>query len=97
MNVAGCKQYLGHLDYFRTLNREAGVHADPDTCGRVVFTFGRQSQFPPRNLVGGASPQAPPPYPALGTSTTTEIDLRLRELGAHILYTPGLGSPTPTT
>ena len=95
MNAAGCKQYRGHLDYFRSLNRDAGMHADPDTFGRVTFTFGGNRSF--RRDIWLEAQTAP--GEALsdtgdgGRNSTwyfddTEIDLRLRELGACIAYTP---------
>lgn len=87
VNVAGCKQYRGHLDYFRSLNRDAGMHADPDTCGRVTFTFGGNRSFR-REIWLEAQSSNGAAVPGAWYFDDTEIDLRLRELGACVLYTP---------
>ena len=83
MNVAGCKQYRGHLDYFRSLNRDAGMHADPDTCGRVTFTFGGNRSFR-REIWLEAQSSNGAAVPGAWYFDDTEIDLRLRELGEVI-------------
>lgn len=82
MNIAGCKQYRGHLEYFRSLNREAGLHADPDTFGRVAFTFGGNRSFRREIWLEVQSASSAWYFDDFS------IDLRLRELGARVLYTP---------
>lgn len=87
MNIAGCKQYRGHLEYFRSLNREAGLHADPDTFGRVAFTFGGNRSFRREIWLEVQSASSAGQVSAWYFDDFS-IDLRLRELGARVLYTP---------
>lgn len=87
MNIAGCKQYQGHLDYFRALNREAGMHANPTTFGRVAFTFGGNRSFH-REIWWEAQASSAAAVPGAWYFDDTEIDLRLRELGACVRYSP---------
>jgi glycosyltransferase involved in cell wall biosynthesis len=80
VNVAGRKQYLGHLAYFNTLNRPLGIRADQ--AGRAWFTFGGNRTFR-RRIWLAAQPDEP-----LWYQDDYAIDLRLREMGALVLYEP---------
>lgn len=80
VNVAGWKQYGGHLDYFRQLNAPLG--AQPEQPGRVWFSFGGNRTF--RREVWLAAPLAAPWWYA----DDTAIDLWLRAQGAVIYYEP---------
>ncbi len=79
-NVAGRKQYLGHLAHFNRLNRPLGIQADQ--AGRVWFTFGGNRTFR-RAVWLAAQPDDP-----LWYHDDYAIDLKLRERGACIYYEP---------
>lgn len=80
VNVAGWKQYCGHLDYFRRLNAPLG--ARPEQPGRVWFSFGGNRTFR-REVWLAAQPATPWWY-----ADDTAIDLRLRAQEAVIYYEP---------
>jgi glycosyltransferase involved in cell wall biosynthesis len=80
MNLAGRKQYDGHRAYFEQLNAPLG--ATVDQPGRVWFTFGGNRTFR-RDVWLSAQPDRWAWY-----HDDTLIDLRLREQGVAIYYTP---------
>ncbi len=80
MNLAGRKQYDGHLAYFERLNAPLGVTVDQP--GRVWFTFGGNRTFR-RDEWLKAQPDGWSWY-----HDDTLIDLRLREQGVVIYYIP---------
>ncbi len=81
MNVAGRKQYLGHLARFNRLNAPLGVRVDQ--AGRAWFTFGGNRTF--RREVWLAAQAG---APASWYYDDYLIDLNLREMGACIYYEP---------
>jgi len=80
MNVAGRKQYRGHIAYFNQLNRPLNLQADQ--AGRAWFTFGGNRTFR-REIWLAVQPAAPHWY-----FDDYAIDLKLRERDAYIYYEP---------
>lgn len=80
MNVAGCKQYLGHLVYFEQLNAPLG--GDTGKPGRVWFTFGGNRSFR-REVWEAVQPLEPGWY-----FDDYTIDLALRDAGYAVYYEP---------
>jgi glycosyltransferase involved in cell wall biosynthesis len=81
MNVAGRKQYLGHLARFDRLNAPLGTRADQ--AGRAWFTFGGNRTFR-REMWLAAQARAP----ASWYYDDYLIDLNLREMGVCVYYEP---------
>lgn len=80
VNVAGFKQYTGHVSYFNRLNQPLGTTTE--TAGRVWFSFGGNRSFR-RDVWMSAQPDKMHWY---GDDST--IDQTLKERGALIYYTP---------
>jgi O-antigen biosynthesis protein len=81
VNVAGRKQYLGHLAYFNRMNAPLGTHTG--AFGRAWFTFGGNRSF--RRAVWLAA------YDEARAAWYYDdmlLDLALRERGAVIYYDP---------
>lgn len=80
MNVAGWKQYHGHMAYFDRLNAPLGItHTQ---AGQAWFTFGGNRSFRKTTWLG-AQPKSNDWY-----FDDYAIDLRLREQGATVFYEP---------
>jgi glycosyltransferase involved in cell wall biosynthesis len=80
MNVAGRKQYAGHMAYFDRLNEPLGTRVD--RAGRAWFSFGGNRTFR-REVWLAAQPDKP-----LWYYDDYTIDLRLYERDAYIYYEP---------
>ncbi|NDJ78601.1 MAG: glycosyltransferase family 2 protein [Chloroflexi bacterium] len=86
LNVAGRKQYAGHLAYFNRMNAPLGAQAD--TFGRVWFTFGGNRSF--RREVWLAAQATASAWYSAWYYDDTLIDLALREQDAVIFYDPAI-------
>jgi glycosyltransferase involved in cell wall biosynthesis len=80
-NVAGQKQYLGHVERFNRLNEPLGTRVDQ--AGWAWFTFGGNRTFRRQAWLAARA----------GDSTSWYyddylIDLNLREMGARVYYEP---------
>jgi glycosyltransferase involved in cell wall biosynthesis len=80
MNVAGRKQYAGHLAHFDRLNEPLGIRAHQ--AGRAWFTFGGNRTFR-REVWLAAQPDEPMWY-----WDDYAIDLSLRDAGVPVIYEP---------
>jgi glycosyltransferase involved in cell wall biosynthesis len=80
VNIAGHKQYRGHMAYFNRLNEPLGTHVDRP--GPAWFTFGGNRSF--KRAVWRAVQEESPDY----YFDDYRIDLRLKEAGATIYYEP---------
>lgn len=80
INVAGYRQYAGHLDYFNRLNEPLNICADQ--AGRAWFTFGGNRSFR-REIWLAAQPVI-----SLWYYDDYAVDLKLRDLDAFVYYEP---------
>jgi glycosyltransferase involved in cell wall biosynthesis len=80
MNVAGRKQYAGHMAYFDRLNEPLGTRVD--RAGRARFSFGGNRTFR-QEVWLAVQPDEP-----LWYYDDYTIDLRLCERDAYIYYEP---------
>jgi len=80
VNIAGHKQYRGHLAYFNRLNEPLGTNVDRP--GPAWFTFGGNRSF--RQAVWRSVQEGSPGY----YFDDYQIDLLLKETGATIFYEP---------
>jgi glycosyltransferase involved in cell wall biosynthesis len=81
MNVAGRKQYLGHLARFDRLNEPMGAHVGQ--AGWVWFTFGGNRAFRREAWLEAQRGNSASWY-----YDDYIVDLRLREMGARVYYDP---------
>jgi glycosyltransferase involved in cell wall biosynthesis len=81
MNVAGRRQYLGHLARFNRLNQPLGTQVE--RAGWAWFTFGGNRSFRRDTWLAAQAVGVPSWY-----YDDYLIDLNLREMGARVYYEP---------
>jgi glycosyltransferase involved in cell wall biosynthesis len=80
-NVAGYKQYLGHMAYFDAMNAPLGTRTDQ--AGRCWFSFGGNRSFRREVWL-----EAAPKDGGAWYGDDTLIDRRLRDRNAPVWYAP---------